>query len=392
MRRYLEESIKRDLREKIVLLSGPRQVGKTTVSKQLTESFVYLSYDAAADRRLIAGEAWDKTAELVVFDELHKMKKWKTWLKGLYDTRGVPPGILVTGSARLDVLRKGGDSLAGRFHSYRLHPFTVKELAAPSGETPRAILDRILATGGFPEPYLKGAEIDAARWRRSHIDSIIRQDLLDLENVRDLKSIEILIDLLRARVGAPTSFASLAGDLQISIPTVRRRLEILENLCLIFPVRPYHRNIARAILKEPKYFFYDTGSVEGDRSARLENAVACALLRELHLLEDTTGARVGLHYLRDKEKREVDFLAVVNHRPVLMVEVKIGDDSFARPLFRFREALPGTRAVQVVDGLERRKEKDGVEMRPAAEFLATLEIRADHGSTLNIIPSRKKPG
>jgi predicted AAA+ superfamily ATPase len=374
MLRYLEESIKNDLREKIVLLSGPRQVGKTTLSKQLIDPFVYLSFDAAADRRLIADEAWDKTAGLVVFDELHKMKRWKTWLKGLYDTRGIPPGILVTGSARLDVLRKGGDSLAGRFHSYRLHPFTVKELAIPAGESPRAILDRILETGGFPEPYLKGTEIDAARWRRSHVDSIVRQDLLDLENVRDLRSIEILIDLLKARVGAPTSFASLAGDLQVSIPTVRRWLEILENLCLIFPVRPYHRNIARAILKEPKYFFYDTGSVEGDRSARLENVVACALLRELHHLEDTTGARIGLYYLRDKEKREVDFLAVVNHHPVLMAEVKTGDDAFARPLYHFREALPGTRAVQVVYSLDRKKEKDGVEMRPAAEFLATLSV------------------
>jgi len=372
MIRYLEESIRKDLREKIVLLSGPRQVGKTTLSKQLIEPYVYLSFDAAADRRLIADEAWDKTAGLVVFDELHKMKKWKTWLKGVYDTRGVPPGILVTGSARLDVLRKSGDSLAGRFHSYRLHPFTVKELAASTDDPPRAILDRLLEMGGFPEPYLKGTEIDAARWRRSHVDSIVRQDLLDLEGVRDLKSIEILIDLLKVRVGAPTSFASLARDLQVSIPTVRRWLEILENLCLIFPVRPFHGNVARAILKEPKYFFYDTGSVEGDRGARLENAVACALLRELHLLEDTTGVRIGLHYVRDKEKREVDFLAVVNHRPVLMVEVKAGDDSFARPLFHFRNALPGTRAVQVVHGLDRTKEKDGVEMRPAAEFLAAL--------------------
>jgi len=372
MLRYLEESIKKDLREKIVLLSGPRQVGKTTLSKQLIEPFVYLSFDAAADRRLIVDETWDKTAGLVVFDELHKMKKWKTWLKGVYDTRGVPPGILVTGSARLDILRKGGDSLAGRFHSYRLHPFTVKELAASTGDAPRAILDRLLETGGFPEPYLKGTEIDAARWRRSHVDSIVRQDLLDLESVRDLKSIEILIDLLKARIGAPTSFASLGRDLQVSIPTVRRWLDILEDLCLIFPVRPFHANVARAILKEPKYFFYDTGSVEGDQGARLENTVACALLRELHLVEDTTGAHVGLHYVRDKEKREVDFLAVVNHWPVLLAEVKAGDDAFARPLFHFRNAIPGARAVQVVHGLDRPKEKDGVEMRPAADFLATL--------------------
>jgi hypothetical protein len=378
MRRYLEEPIKRDLAEKIVLLSGPRQVGKTTLSKQLSASYAYLNHDSAKDRATLEKEEWPKNVDLVIFDELHKRKNWKSWIKGIYDARGIPPSLLITGSARLDLLRKGGDSLAGRFFSYRLHPLTVKEAGAELDESPQTALDKILRFGGFPEPYLKKDDDAARRWRRTHADTIIRGDLLDLENVRDLKSVEILIDLLAARVGSPTSHASLARDLQVSIHTVQRWLRILESLCLVFPVRPYHRNIARSLLKEPKYYFYDVGAVESGEGARLENAVAAALLRELHRLEDTTGRRVALHYLRDKDKNEVDFLAVVDLRPVLIVEVKAADDSFAKALFKFHAAFPRVRAVQAVHGLYRRKESGGVEMIAAHDFLAELTFEKEH--------------
>jgi predicted AAA+ superfamily ATPase len=374
MRRYLEDQIKKDLSEKIVLVSGPRQVGKTTLSKQLLSPFVYLNFDSGADRALIRKEQWPKDADLIIFDELHKMKNWKAWIKGIYDTRGIPPSLLITGSARLDVSRKGGDSLAGRYLSWRLHPLTVKEICAFLDESPKQALDNLLVFGGFPEPYLKKDEIEAKRWRRTHVDTIIREDLLDLERVRDLKAIEILIDLLKERVGSLTSYSTLAEDLQVSIHTVKHWLQILENLCLIFPVRPYHRNISRSLLKESKYYFYDIGAVEGDLSAKLENTVAAALLRDLHFRGDSMGSHVALHYLRDKEKNEVDFLAVIDNRPVLMVEVKAKDDSFSRSLFRFRKYLPGARAIQVVHGLGRRKESAGVEMMSAAEFLANVKI------------------
>jgi len=375
MRRYLEEPIKKDLKEKIVLLSGPRQVGKTTLSKQLLVPFVYLSYDASRDRALLKNGEWDKNAALIVFNELHKMKNWRSWIKGVYDTQGIPPAILVTGSARLDLLRKGGDSLAGRFFSFRLHPLTVREIRENSNEEPRIALDRLLVLGGFPEPYLKNDPEEAKRWRRTHIDTIIRGDLIDLGSIRDIKAIEVLVDLLKTRVGSRTSYAALAEDLQVSAHTVKHWLDVLESLCLVFAVRPYHRNVARSLLKDPKYYFYDIGAVEGDRGARLENVVAEALVRELHLLEDTTGRRVALHYLRDKEKNEVDFLAVVDDLPVLMVEVKAGDDSFAKPLFKFKKALPGVRAVQVVYGLERKKNRNGIDMVAAHEFLSDLDFR-----------------
>ena len=374
MERYLEKFIRKDLKENIVLLSGPRQVGKTTLSKQLTTSHVYLNYDASSDRKIIQAQEWDRDTELVIFDELHKMKKWKSWIKGIYDTEGISPSLLVTGSARLDTYRKGGESLAGRFFYYRLHPLTVKEICRYLGEKSETALDKIIKFGGFPEPYLKDSETFAKRFRRIHTDTIIREDLLDLERVRDVKSIEILIDLLRTRVGSTTSYTSLANDLQVSIHTVKHWLQILENLYIIFPVRPYHKNIARSLLKESKYYLYDTGSVEGDLGAKLENTVACALLRDLHFIEDTTGNRVALHYLRDKEKHEVDFLPVVDNKPLCMIEVKVGEENFSPSLFRFHRKLKNTKPFQIVYNLKRKRSKDAARMLPAHEFLRDLQL------------------
>jgi len=374
MERYLEKYIRKDLKEKIVLLSGPRQVGKTTLSRQLTPSHVYLNYDAASDRRIILAEEWNRDTELVIFDELHKLKNWKSWIKGVYDTEGISPPLLVTGSARLDTYRKGGESLAGRFFYYRLHPLTVKEICNYLDDKSETALDKLVKLGGFPEPYLKDSETFAKRFRRIHTDTMIREDLLDLERVRDIKSIEILIDLLRTRVGSTTSYTSLANDLQVSIHTVKHWLQILENLYIIFPVRPYHKNIARSLLKESKYYLYDTGAVEGDLGAKLENIVACALLRELHFIEDTTGSRVALHYLRDKEKHEVDFLPVIENRPLCMIEVKLSDENFSRSLFRFHSKLKKAKPIQIVYSLKHKKSKDSARMLPAHEFLRDLQL------------------
>ncbi len=374
MERYIEKYILEDLKEKIVLISGPRQVGKTTLSLMLTESRTYLNYDAASDRKIILAEEWDRDSQLVIFDELHKMKNWKSWLKGIYDTEGITPHLLVTGSARLDTYRKGGESMAGRFFRYRLHPLTVREISTYLDENPKTSLDKLLKLGGFPEPYLKGSESYAKRFRRTHTDTIIREDLLDLEKVRDIKSIEIMLDLLRSRVGATTSYSSLANDLQVSVHTVKHWLQILENLYVIFPVRPYHKNIARSLLKESKYYLYDTGAVEGDIGAKLENTVACALLRELHLVEDTTGSKVALHYLRDKDKHEVDFLLLIDNVPVAMIEVKASDEHFSPSLFRFHRYLKDSKVFQLVYSLKKKKTKGSARMVPAHEFLMDFHL------------------
>jgi hypothetical protein len=323
---------------------------------------------------MIHEEDWPRDAPLVILDDLHKLKNWKSKIKGIFDTDGIPPSLLITGSARLETARKGGDSLAGRFFAYRLHPLALKEIIQVLNQPPAVALERMLKLGGFPEPYLQGDEAYAKRWRRTHLDTLIRGDLLDLERVRDLKSIEILVDLLRTRVGSPTSYSSLAGDLQVSVHTVKHWLQILENLCVIFAVRPYHHNIARSLLKEPKFYFYDTGAVEGEIGVRLENAVALAFLREMHLLEDMTGSMTALHYLRDRDGREVDFLVLVDRKPVIMAEVKTSDDTFAQALWHFGRNLPTTRKVQIVLDLKRARAKEGVSMLSAQEFLAGLTL------------------
>ena len=374
MKRYLEDVLYPDLKEKIVFLSGPRQVGKTTLAQSLKLTQTYLNFDSLKDRRIIKNEEWNRDVELVIFDELHKMKNWKSWIKGIYDTEGIPPALLVTGSARLDVHKKNGDSLAGRYFSFRLHPFSVNEVCTFSDITPQEAVRRLMLYGGFPEPFLKNNTVFARRWRRSHLETIIREDLLDLENVRDIKSIELLLDLLRTRVGSVVSYQSLAEDLQVSSPTVKHWLQILENLYIIFPVRTYHKNIARSILKGTKYYFYDTGAVEGDDGAKLENLTACAFLKELQFLEDATGSRCALHYLRDKEKREVDFLLLVDNAPVYLVEVKLSDDSFSPALFHYSKRLPAAKAVQIVLNLRKLKTKDSLQMRPAAEFLKDFKL------------------
>ncbi len=373
MDRLLIPYIKNDLSRKIVLLTGPRQSGKTTLAQMLVQDFDYFSYDLAEHRVALMEKSWRRDCALVIFDELHKMKNWKSWLKGIYDTRGLTPPMLVTGSARLDTARKMGDSLAGRFFQYRLHPLDLKEVK--TALAPEEAFGRLLRFGGFPEPFLKGEEIFYNRWKKSHHDIILRQDLLDLESVRSIAALETLIELMRRRVGSPVSYNSLAGDLQRDPKTIKRWLDLLERMYVIFKVTPYHKNIARSLLKEPKFYFYDTGQVSSDEGSKLENLVACALLKELHFLEDTLGRSCLLHYLRDKEGREIDFLIIIDNRPVLMIEVKWAEDSLSRNFAIFSKYLPYTPGVQLVGKLDREKSfESGARIVKAAPWLAELDL------------------
>src|SRR3989338_6320353 len=152
MKRGIEDKIKADLEQKMVFLSGPRQVGKTTLSKSLyPANSEYFNMDNAEHRLLVQKQAWRRDCDLVIFDELHKVRKWKRWIKGIYDTEGVRPRLIVTGSSRLDIYRKGGDSLAGRFYSHRLHPLSVAEVKEDYPAD--TALEQIMKFGGFPEPF-----------------------------------------------------------------------------------------------------------------------------------------------------------------------------------------------------------------------------------------------
>lgn len=376
MKRYLEEYIKTDLKKKIVLVSGPRQSGKTTLSKMLTARFDYLNFDSPEHRIALHERSWDREKDLVVFDELHKLKNWKSWLKGVYDTEGILPAIIVTGSAKLDIYRKAGDSLAGRFFQFRLHPLDLKEInSILKPDDLQEAIDLLLENGGFPEPFLNGTKKFYNRWKKSHLDIILRQDLIDLENVQQISSIETLIQLLRQRVGSPISYNSLARDLQCSDKTVKRWLTILENMCVVFKVTPFHRNIARSILKAPKFYFYDNGQVDGDAGTKLENLVACALLKEKHFQEDCLGEECSLHYLRLKDGKEIDFLITRDGNPFLAIEVKWADDSLSPNFAFFDKLLTGTKKIQLVRQLNREKTyPDGAEIRSAHKWLARFTL------------------
>ncbi|MBU0698539.1 MAG: ATP-binding protein [Proteobacteria bacterium] len=376
MERYLKRYILNDLKKKIVLLTGPRQSGKTTLAQMLSNNFDYLNFDNPEHRLGIIERSWDRSRELIIFDELHKLKNWKSWLKGIYDTEKAPPWIIVTGSAKLDTYRKVGDSLAGRFFQFRLHPLDLKEIKEIiKPDNLEAALMQLLDTGGFPEPYLEGNLRFYNRWKRSHLDIILKQDLVDLENVQQITSVETLIQLLRKRVGSPVSYNSLARDLQCSDKTVKRWLTILENMFVIFRVGPFHRNIARSILKAPKYYFYDTGQVIGDSGIKLENLTACALLKEIHYLEDCYGEQVQLHYLMTKDGKEVDFFITRSEAPFLMTEVKWADSSPSSNFSIFDKYFPGVKKVQIVGKLDREKTyPDGTEIRSAHNWLSDLTL------------------
>jgi len=381
MKRYLTKYIREDLDRKIILITGPRQAGKTTLARMLTHDFDYFNFDNPEDRLGLLERSWDRKKPLVIFDELHKLKHWKSWLKGIYDTEGIPPALVVTGSAKLDTYRKVGDSLAGRFFQFRLHPLDVKEIITAGKDiSPENALDRLLEVGGFPEPWLDGSRRFYNRWKRTHLDIILRQDLIDLENVRQIQMMETLIQLLRKRVGSPLSFSSLARDLETSDKTIKRWLTILENMYIIFRVTPYHRNIARSLLKAPKFYFYDTGQVVGDPGIRLENLVACALLKEIHYLEDCYGEELRLHYLRTKDGREIDFFISRESLPGLMVEVKWADSNPSGNFKVFDRYFTGAGKIQVVGNLAREKTfPDGTELRKAHDWLAGLSLLEESG-------------
>jgi len=374
--RLIQEKVREDLKKKIVIISGPRQCGKTTLAKSLSQKFDYYNYDHLDDRSQIIKRQWDRRSPLVIFDELHKMPKWKSWLKGIYDKEGVTPQLLVTGSARLDTFKKTGDSLAGRHFYYRLHPFDIKELVQNRfHQGPHKILEKLFQVGGFPEPFLNGDIQEYRRWRSTHLDLILRQDLLDYGIVKDLRSIEILVELLRSRVGVGVSANALATDLQKDPKTIQRWLEILEDLFVLFKVTPYSKDISKALRKEPKYYFYDSGMVDGDEGIKLENVVASSLLKEAHRRKDAEGIHYRLHYLKVKGGREIDFVLkpdVPQQRPI-MIEVK-WSDADASPNFQlFESALVNPIKIQLVENLKREfVTQKNVEIRKASEWLCTM--------------------
>ena len=367
--------LKKYLDKKILLISGPRQCGKTTLAKMISANHDYINFDNVKDRLILKEQSWDRKKEYIIFDELHKKQNWKRWLKGVFDSEGIPPGLLVTGSAKMDIYKKAGDSMAGRFFSFRLFPLSLKELCQnPSRNKAQIIMDRLLSYSGFPEPYLEADQTFYNLWEKTHIDTIIRQDLIDLESPRYITKIETLIELLKNSVGNPVSCAHLAEKLEGCSPkTVQVWLEWLERLYIVFKVSPYSKSISRSLKKMPKYYFYNWSLVKHDKGLMFENFIACALLKENQLREDVKGEKRGLHYLRNKNKQEVDFLLTSDQKAVALIESKWSSDSL-HPHFKvFSGYFNKISKIQLVKELKREKTfPDGTEIRRASDWLVQM--------------------
>ncbi len=367
--RYLAAAVRRDLRRKMAFVSGPRQVGKTTLARRLVGRRAgYLSWDVAEDReRILRREL--PPAPLWAFDEIHKYRGWRNYLKGLFDSRRRAQQILVTGSARLELYRRGGDSLQGRYHLLRLHPLSADELGL---RTPKELLD-LLTLGGFPEPYFGQSETEARRWSREYRSLLVREELASLERVADLGRIELLMIRLPELVGSPLSLNALREDLEVAHKTVASWISMLERLFAVFRVAPFGAPRLRAVKKSQKHYHFDWTLVP-EPGPRFENLVAAHLLKWTDFQQDTQGRDLELRYFRDVDGREVDFVVVERRRPLLAVECKWSDEPIARGLRYLKERFPACAAWQIsAQGKADYLTPEGIRVAPALRLLSDFD-------------------
>lgn len=369
MQRYLEKQVVADLGRKMVFLGGPRQVGKTTLAQRvIPDKKAYLNWDIAAHREMILRGELPPSLE-IIFDEIHKYRSWRNYLKGLFDQHGLAVKFLVTGSARLDLYRYGGDSLQGRYHYLRLHPLSVAELEISTDKD----FESLLNLGGFPEPFLAGSAVEAKRWSRDYRDRLIREDVSSLERVDDLGKLELLVLSLPERVGSPLSINALREDLGVAHKTASQWLEILERLYTIFRLSPFGAPKLRAVKKEQKHYHFDWSLIP-DPAARFENLVASHLLKWVHYQADTLGRDLELRYFRDIDGREVDFVIVEDRKKILtFVECKWSDRPPDKGIKYLKARFPEAEAYQLsATGSKDVVTREGIRLCPALNFLSGL--------------------
>ncbi len=351
----------------MVFIAGPRQVGKTTLSQSMIKNFhdehpAYLNWDLAEHRQIIQKKEWPRSEPLVVFDEIHKLKTWRNLLKGIYDTLKNTHSFLITGSARLDVFRKSGDSLLGRYHLYRLHPYSLPELT-----NTQTNLKQLFRFGGFPESLAAKDETTLKRWHRQRVSHLIKSDLRDLEEIKQLDKIELLAHELPRRVGAPLSLRSLALQLECDSKTIKNWVTVLDRLYYSFRIAPYGAPKIKAVKKEQKLYLWDWSQIE-DEGFRFENMVACHLLKYCHFHEDVYGENMELRYIRNDRGSEVDFVVLKNNKPLFAVEAKLNETNFSENLFYFAERTPIPKFYQVHLGTKSKSANDQIQLVGFEEF------------------------
>jgi uncharacterized protein len=357
--------------QQMLFLAGPRQVGKSTISlaaQNLTGNFVYLNWDESNNREtILRGEKYVaefakidriyKKKSIIVFDEIHKYPRWKNFLKGFYDYYKEKTGIIVTGSAKLDVYRKGADSLMGRYFLYRIHPFSVAECVTTtlsdqelreSKQINGNKFKSLWAFGGFPEPFIKQDKRFYQRWKNLRTKALFREDIRDLTNIQEITQLEIFAQLLKHQASQLLNFTNLSRKSQISVNTVKRWINTLESFYYCFLVRPWTKNITRSLIKEPKLYLWDWSLVD-DEGGRAENFIASHLLKATHFWTDSGFGEFSLYFLRDKDKREVDFLVTKNNKPWFLVEAKKASFGLlSKSLEIFQKQTGAKHAFQVV--------------------------------------------
>lgn len=353
----------------LVMLAGPRQAGKTTFARDIVakdfSDVIYFNWDLAKDKkRLISDPIFfskeprssESSRPLVILDEIHKYRDWKNYLKGLYDQFSAEYQFFVTGSGRLEFSRKAGDSLAGRFLKFHIFPLTLAELSGrrktlsafldnplegfddTQAGTTKEVFDSLWELSGFPEPFTKGKKTFWSTWSASYGQQIVRDDLRTVADIRNLDNIETLFALVPGKVASPLSMNNLAEDIQVAFDTVKNWLLLFDAFYLTFRLSPWTMKISRSILKEKKIYLFNFPAID-DAAARFENLAALEFLRAVETWNDHGWGKFSLHYLRNTDKQEVDFLIANNNKPFLLAETKLSDDTPAASLLSFQSFL-----------------------------------------------------
>ena len=373
--RYVTDFIIESLKKRAVFIGGPRQVGKTTLALSLISPKAdarhggYLNWDYEPSAEKIRKSKLPIDQPVIVFDELHKFKLWKRWIKGVIDVEKGRRKIIVTGSAKLDLYQKGGDSLFGRYRYVRLHPFSLPELA---GKDPAADVERLLKFGGFPEPLFSENARELKLWQKERLRRIIREDVRDISLIQNISGMETLAELLPDRVGSPLSVQSLSEDVQVDHKTLKRWLAVLESMYFAYRIPPFGSKKIRAVKKEQKLYLWDWSTIE-DPGTRWENMVASQLLKYCHWLEDSEGDTMELRYLRDIDRREVDFVVLKNKKPIFAVECKSGEKAIGRSVHYFAERTAIPKFYQVHRG-EAAFEIGNIKVMPFHLFCRELDM------------------
>ncbi len=385
--------------EQMAFLAGPRQVGKTTIAKDAVKTskyHKYLNWDNLDNRKIILSGNTAIVENLpiniipnikpsIIFDEIHKYKDWKTLLKGFVDEYKSTTHIIVTGSAKLDVYRKGGDSLMGRYFLYRVCPLSIAEITnssypqepiSPPTKVNNDLMNSLMELGGFPENFIKQDKRFHNRWQNMRFQQLIREDIKDLAKIQELSQLEILADLLKYQAGATTSYSNLANKVRVSDATIRRWINTLESFYYCFTLRPWSKNVSRSLLKEPKIYLMDWSVIE-DPGSRMENFVACHLYKAINFWNDAGFGKYDLFFLRDKEQREVDFLITCNDKPWIMIEVKSSsNNSLNKNLLNFQKQIDAPHALQLSAEMpyieQDFRDLKGAKIFPMSTFLSQL--------------------